>query len=341
MSDQIVTTLLRDSTEAGQAPEHALLMSDYLLLGALVLALFIVDDPYGAQYQHAPSTRHLPLVLSLVSILLASASDLLRRAGRASSRSWSVIKAAYPLMLLAGWIIAGSLYARLSEGIQDTFLNAGVYMMLTLLTERGIVDWRFSLRESRRLYRVVLAGAATLVLGMCGFFALSPTLSSDLALPDGNPGYGVRAYEKAFQRFNESPVYGTLFSDRSTTHFTAFHVEAFKPDNQLPTHSDLLDLASSGGVPAIALLLWSYARIAQLSWRSILAGNTTRPIWSEGDAAAHVFACISLSGIAVYAVNPLMLQPDKGMLVWVNLGLLLGMCVQRAALNKPTTGPVQ
>ncbi|MGA7811744.1 hypothetical protein, partial [Caballeronia sp.] len=55
-------------------------------------------------------------------------------------------------------------------------------------------------------------------------------------------------------------------------------------------------------------------------------------------AAAHMFACMSLSAVAVYAVNPLMLQPDKGMLIWVSLGLLLGICLHRTALEETITG---
>jgi hypothetical protein len=434
MFDKAATALPHNPGESGSARATTLVMSDFLFLGGLVLALFIVDDPYGAQYQHDPSTRHLPLLLSLAAILFASMGEMLRPRHARRGSAWPVATAGLPLLLLASWIVIGSLSARFMQGIADTFLNTGMYMMLTLFTARGIlisaardrviqlsvramavnatymilrmiydhdwgggryhemefvvmpvavyyalspsvnskwrglivffflasgvvfckntgfivmlltlgyllaVDWRFRLRRPARLYRVVLAGTMGLALALGGLIAFGPALSSDITLPNGNPGYRVRAYEKAISRFEQSPVYGVFFSERSTTLFTAFTVKAVVPNNQLPTHSDVLDLAANGGVMALALLVWAYARIARLFWRTELRGVTSETSRSEHSAAAHMFACMSLSAVAVYAVNPLMLQPDKGMLIWVSLGLLLGICLHRTALEETITG---
>jgi len=413
--------------------------SDYLFLGAVVAALLIESDPLTADLEHLPVTRHLPLMLSLTALLLASVGSLLRPPSvRRAAHGWPVTQVAFPLALLAIWILCGSVYARLHDGIQDTFLNTGMYMMLTLGMARGVllsdarerlcalcvraiavsaaymivrmviehvwtggryheleymvapvavyfaltpsisptwrpllvlffligslsflkntafivvlitcaylwwVDWRFRLREPRTLYRVVVIGAVAVGVALTAFFYFGNALSEDVSLPNGNPGYRVRAYDRAIGRFYESPAWGTLFAARSTAYFTAFVVDEPAADNQLPTHSDPLDHAANGGVIALGLLVWSYARVARLCGRSVLGRNRPGMARSETHcataAAAHMFACMSISGIAVYTFNPIMLQPDKALLLWTNLGLLLGICLHRAACG-PASGP--
>ena len=39
---------------------------------------------------------------------------------------------------------------------------------------------------------------------------------------------------------------------------------------------------------------------------------------------------MSLTGVLVYAFNPIMLQPVKAMLLWGQLGMLLGIALYRA-----------
>lgn len=435
MTTRTTARTVASTAAISQARAPAMSASDYLFLGAVVAALLIVTDPFNADLERLPATRHLPLMLSLTALLLASVGSLLRPPSvRRAAGGWPVTKAAFPLALLAIWILCGSVYARLHDGIQDTFLNTGMYMMLTLVMARGVllsdarerlctlcvraiavsaaymivqmviehvwtggryheleymvapvavyfaltpsispawrrllvlffligslsflkntafivilitcaylwwVDWRFRLREPRRLYRVVVMGAVAAGVALSAFVYFGNALTEDVSLPDGNPGYRVRAYDKAIARFYESPAWGTLFAARSTAHFTAFVVDEPAADNQLPTHSDPLDLAANGGVIALGLLVWSYARIARLCGRGVLGGTRPgmlrRETHSTTDAAAHMFACMSISGIVVYTFNPIMLQPDRAMLLWTNLGLLLGICLHRAACGR-------
>ena len=44
---------------------------------------------------------------------------------------------------------------------------------------------------------------------------------------------------------------------------------------------------------------------------------------------------MSLTGILVYAFNPILLQPVKALLLWAQLGMLLGI-----ALHRGSTAPV-
>ena len=155
--------------------------------------------------------------------------------------------------------------------------------------------------------------------------------SSDVQMPSGNPGYRIRTYERAIARFEESPAWGTLFDARSTVRFTAFFID---DGDQLPTHSDVLDLAAHGGVVALGLLAWAYIRIGRVVHRALLREEQT----TELGAAAHMFFCMSLAAIAVYGFNPVMLQPDKALLLWSPLGVLLGCCVHVKRFHFPDTG---
>src|SRR5260370_27137338 len=139
MSDQLVATVPHDPAGSGRSREQGLVLSDFLLLGGLMLALFIVDDPWNADYQEVSATRHLPLMLSVASVALANLGHALRPLPHESMPQWSIAKAGLPFWLLAGWIIAGSLVARFVNGAQDTFLNTGLYIMLTLFTARGVL----------------------------------------------------------------------------------------------------------------------------------------------------------------------------------------------------------
>lgn len=411
-------------------------LSDYLLLGSLALALLIVDDPYVPDLQYVPSMRHLPLMLALLSILLASVGDWLRPArARLTSRGWPVVKLAFPLVVLALWILCGSTYAHVSEGIKNTFLNTGTYMMITLLAARFIVlsdardrvlvlaartlavsaaymivrmlaeqlwtggryhelefmvvpvavyfalspafsgswkrllvlfflaggvvfckntgfivmgitlvylwwaDWRFQLRKPRLLYRVIFGGTVAATLVLCATVMFGQTIARHLILPDGNPGYRVRAYDKAIARFEASPVWGDLFAASSTSRFVAYDIDQGGANGELPTHSDVLDFAANGGLIGLGLLTWAYVRVGRLSLRTVLSVRGTGARRSDAEAAAHMFACMSVAGIAVYAFNPIMLQPDKALLLWMNLGLLLGLGLHRAARQRLNLEP--
>jgi hypothetical protein len=204
-----------------------------------------------------------------------------------------------------------------------TFLkNTGFIVLAITLLYLFWADWRFQFSDMRRVYAyivsltVVLATTITIVAVLGNAF-------SGIDMPSGNPGYRVRTYERAMERFYESPIWGTLFVARSTARFTAFEISV--ADGQLPTHSDVLDLAANGGVLALGLLTWGYFRVARVARRTLLVGKCR----SDTTAAAHMFACMSVSGIAVYAFNPIMLQPEKALVLWGSLGMLLGCCLHR------------
>src|SRR6202011_4005804 len=104
-------------------------------------------------------------------------------------------------------------------------------------------------------------------------------------------------------------------------HFTGYEIAV--SHGNLATHSDLLDFAANGGVLALGLLLWAYIRILRYARRTIFATRAK----DDMDAAAHAFACTTITGVFVYAFNPILLKPVRALLLWATTGLLVGMAI--------------
>lgn len=408
-----------------------LALSDYFFLGGLWLALLFVADPFSLRLDKIGLTKHLPLILALGGALLVNIGALLfppdpkvpYYANR-ETRHWQIFAVAWPLALLAVWIIIGSFYARKYGSIHNTFITVGIYMLFMLVSARvvllsqarsalvrayllvaacaaafmiikmgilygdkevsyhelealvvplsvyftlrpmnnrfwkfmltifflfgGIVffkntgflvlvvtlvylwfaEWRFRFRESARFRLWALFWIVALViLGIAatGYMAYQ---RGEL-LPSGNTQYRMSKYETAFNRFKDSPVWGTSFTGAATERFTGFTIRAAK--GVLATHSDILDLAAQGGILALWLWLWSYKRIGFFALRHVLRERPRDDL----AAAAHALACMSLATIVVYAFNPILLQPAKSLLLWGQLGMLLGIALHRASTLPP------
>jgi hypothetical protein len=208
--------------------------------------------------------------------------------------------------------------------------NTGFLMIPLTLLYLWIVEWRFRFRESA-VFRIwtMFWVVVIFVAGVAATGYLAHQRSE--MMPSGNPGYRMLTYEVAIHRFYDSPVWGTGFTHPASEKFKAYIINV--ADGVLPTHSDILDLAAQGGVIALSLWLWGYLRIMSLSARHSLAG---RP-YDDMRAAAHALACMSLTSIVVYAFNPIMLQPGKGLLLWSQFGMLLGITLHLASNPSPAT----
>jgi O-antigen ligase len=171
----------------------------------------------------------------------------------------------------------------------------------------------------RRLTKIHWLLIAAVALGALAAFLIA---NREHYLPSGSPEYRMVTYARAWQRFLESPGWGTGFAGAAAERFKAFDTGV--SDNVLPTHSDILDILAHGGLIGIALWLWGMLRAARLAWTRVL-----RPARQQHGLApyAHALACMSLVGVLVYAFNPIILQPAKALLLWANLGLLTGIAL--------------
>lgn len=416
---------LRAKARAPRQP--ALAMSDYWFMLGLWLALFFVADPFRWRLDLISITKHLPLALALAGVILVNIGHWIfpPRNDPARNRYWQALGVSLPLTLLGLWIVIAGIYARKFEGIHNSFLTVGLYMLFAVLTARvvmlspargkivryflistaiaaifmlvvmvvstagaqdpisyhemealvvplavyfalrpmnnqhwqalltlgflvgglvfrkntgflvlgltliylWIAEWRFRFRESgifrfwTALWLVIIIGAGTAAAGYLAY-------QRSQVMPTGNPEYRLRTYERAWDRFLESPVWGTGFVAPATEKFQGYQILA--ADGILATHSDILDMAAQGGALALLLWLWGYIRIIRFSLKNALRGRPR----SDLQAAAHAFACMSLTSIVVYAFNPILLQPAKALLLWAQLGMLIGIGLHFSNIEK-------
>lgn len=173
------------------------------------------------------------------------------------------------------------------------------------------------------LYKVTLIYwsfmTAALIAAVFAYFALRGAVE----LPSGNPEYRLHTYLGAWERFKESPLWGTLFSVEAVEKFTPYSIGI--AGNVLPTHSDILDFMAHGGIIAMLLWLFGLVRILRFSFGSMLHPKFLDHPWAP---YAHTLALMSLAGVVTYSFNPILLQPSLAYLLWTNLGLLLGLALR-------------
>jgi hypothetical protein len=199
-------------------------------------------------------------------------------------------------------------------------IGALTVVYLVLVVALRPLGRRPALQRAAVLYWCLLLGLAA--AGLFAHFAQqSPT-----GLPSGNPEYRLHTYAAAWERFTDSPVWGTLFAAEAVERFSLYAIAAAR--SVLPTHSDLLDLLAHGGIAAAALLVFGLARAARLAWRNLL-----RPLPDDPWAPyVHALALLTVAGLATCAFNPILLQPPMAYLLWSSLGLLIGLALRREAV---------
>lgn len=151
------------------------------------------------------------------------------------------------------------------------------------------------------------------------------------ALPDGNPKYRLFTYERTWAEFTHSPIWGKSFSGAGAEQFGLFQVGS--STQILPSHSDLLDILGQGGLIGMALFifaLWRIARYVLVNFRGRKPGTLSKTI----EAHFHWLTVSCLATISVVAFNPIMLQPGKAFILWMNLGIVLGIAMRCRADQK-------
>lgn len=233
------------------------------------------------------------------------------------NRSWNFLLALF-------FLLGGVVFQK-----NTSFLVLGLTLIYLWL-----VEWRFRFKESFSFRFWALFWLLLLVvvgIAAVGYLAYQ----RGTLMPSGNPQYRLKTYEVAWNRFLSSPLWGTGFTGSATEKFTGYQILVAR--GNLATHSDILDLAAQGGILAVLLWLWGYLRIGALALRNVLRERPRDDL----AAAAHALACMSLTSIVVYAFNPILLQPAKALLLWGQLGMLLGIALHRASTAPPPAASVK
>ncbi|HKU72161.1 MAG TPA: O-antigen ligase family protein [Burkholderiales bacterium] len=183
-----------------------------------------------------------------------------------------------------------------------------------------IVPRAFPLRGLQRSTLVywfwLMGGLAVLVFVFLG-------VNGIIELPTGNVSYRGFTYEQAWNKFLDSPLWGTLFSVEAVEKFDLYSID--DTNNMLATHSDFLDILANGGT--IGFLLWAIGlwRVVRIAFSNLLQPAMLDRDWAPH---AHALAVMSAAAVVTYVFNPILLQPSMAYLVWVNLGLLAGLALR-------------
>lgn len=188
--------------------------------------------------------------------------------------------------------------------------------------------WGFvrpQLRAAHALGRMLhFYGLTVLATLVAASYVVIKWLKHD-ALPDGNPKYRLFTYERTWAEFTHSPIWGKSFSGAGAEQFGQFQVAA--STQVLPSHSDLLDILGQGGLIGMLLFVFALGRIA---WYVYVNYRARRPgaLSKTMEAHFHWLALSSMASLLVVAFNPIMLQPGKAFLLWMNLGIVLGIAMR-------------
>lgn len=149
-------------------------------------------------------------------------------------------------------------------------------------------------------------------------------------LPTGNPEYRLHTYQQAWDKFVGSPIWGVGFTQAAVALFDQFEVAA--STQNLPTHSDPLDLLANGGLIGFGLWL---AGILPVFWFALSKVSVRCRELPWADAMTHhCFLAMGVAGVAVCVFNPIYNLPNLAMATWMPFGCLLAssrLCQQKLA----------
>lgn len=423
-------------------------MTDYFVLAALWAAAFWVLDPLRLGLDRITIVKHLPLALMAGTALMVTVGLALFAARDRTQPFLEVLTRFWPLALFGLGVIGGSLYGRLVNGVDNSFLNMGLFVWVVPLVAWtvmrsadpaawarafflalgsvavlvGLLQWAhygngmyyhgvefaviplmvycwyacrhwpmrllgflfflslaaaqhkntgymlalyafahvsyWAWRAGYRAARNVMARerqvgwAAFLVIGAAafglGFWGLRK-----IFLPSGNPDYRLHTYQKALEKFADSPLIGNLFTGPATERFELYQVNV-SATNVLPTHSDPLDILGNGGLLYALLFVWGCWLLLRLMMAALEAASAQvqaqqrarRPAQRldapEREAALsdsqklqqacmpalHGCLAIFISGLIVLCFNPVLTQPNSALVYWAATGLGLGLALR-------------
>ena len=260
-------------------------------------------------------------------------------------------------LAIYGWYAARSWPARIFLFLFFASLalaqhkNTGYLLAFFAVAYCAVQAWRAGYRAARdAMARERQVGwAAFLLIGTClfslGFYALRKLL-----LPSGNPDYRLHTYQKALDKFFDSPLVGTGFTGPATERFELYQV-AVSSSNVLPTHSDPLDILANGGVIysllfvlgawlLLRLMLGAIARAELVAAQRPGRGMPPTPQAMARDCVAPLHGCVAIfaSALIVCAFNPVLTQPNAALVMWAAAGLGLGLALRvREILPPPAT----
>lgn len=143
-------------------------------------------------------------------------------------------------------------------------------------------------------------------------------------LPTGNAQYRLHTYGKAFDRFLDSPAWGSLFTDPPVERFELFSVAAVT--QVLPTHNDTLDILAHGGVLGAALFAIAIG-VLLVAALGALADDARFEGRSRLRAQLGMHTMVLICAIPVFTLNPVLNTHNRAWSFWINAGLIVASVI--------------
>jgi hypothetical protein len=301
--------------------ETFMIMGLYMLLTPL-FARFIADHPDPTKLLN----RYLAFLLVAILVGTVWQAAALRKWNAFHEEEYLTVPLAVFFFVRARtsrarvFAITLLLFLTLTVIKNTSFIAAGASL--------GYVWWGFIRKElmekpalKRLTHYLFLSFAAIALAGM--YVGLKS--GKDGVLPDGNPKYRFFTYERTWKHFQDSPIWGMSFSGAGAEKFGLFTVAA--STQVLPTHSDVLDILAQGGLIGIGLFIFATWKISRNSY---LRFSNRSESSLNGDLIGHFhwLAVSCLVAVPVFAFNPILLQPGKAFVLWMNFGILLGLALR-------------
>ena len=205
------------------------------------------------------------------------------------------------------------------------FFSAKNTSYLVLLMTGLYIVWQQGLPRVRKLYPVARGFAyylLTMLLLVTASIITFVWMNRERYLPSGNVEYRSHTYGMAWDKFLDSPLWGTAFAEASVKKFSLYSIEI--AGGVLPTHSDIMDLLANGGLTAAVLWLLGMFLVARRTRRWLMTDSEISNRWAH---YAHTLIGVSAAGILTYSFNPVLLEPGMAYMAWAAIGLLIGMSV--------------
>jgi len=153
-------TVLASQTPIGIAAQRrGLLWSEHLYLLAAVAAAIVVVDPLQWELATQTVVKHFALMIALPAIAATLIGRKLGTPLQPRRYLAEPLRAAWPIFVLALLIMGGSAYARFMLDIQSTFLNVGLYMLLTIGAAAMVMQTDDPEALLRAYFRILLVAA--------------------------------------------------------------------------------------------------------------------------------------------------------------------------------------
>jgi O-Antigen ligase len=198
-------------------------------------------------------------------------------------------------------------------------ITAFIVAVIALTYLLGLSLYRRLDRQKDTLARFVSISGFVVAVGFVIACCVAAYYTLDVRMPSGNTVYRLHTYEMAWDKFVHSPIWGHAFTKSAVVKFDLYVV--YSATQNLPTHSDPLDILAGGGL--IAFGLWVTALFTKIKVALLEVGVAVRPVDWRHELVHQAFLMAALTATIVCAFNPIYNIPNLASANWLAFGCML------------------